>query len=827
MSYSQCFQRDTSGRKKLEEEREEALSLLRKITSRVPGAVFQFRLRADGSSCFPFASEGLRELLQVNPDEVREDSSKVLARIYQDDYVGFIASIQKSAFDLTPWCHEYRVKTDNGTVRWLFGNSLPERQADGSVLWNGFTTDITERKQMEAALCEAKDKFEAIANYSASWEGWFNAEGKLLWMNQYSIEIAGYTPEECFAADNFLSMVVAEENLAEVVEKFEEAKQGSKSDSEEILFLRKDGSKFWGSVSWRPILDADGCSLGFRTSVQDVTKRKLAELERLRAEEALIREKQFVNSTIDGLSANICVIDAQGKIVMTNRAWNTFAAENSAAKGACGVGADYLGVCNAISEDDTSDIGGIAEGIRGVIDGTLPGFIKEYPCHSPDVERWFICRVNSFDISGDNYAVISHENITERRQAEENILKSNSLLKIAKAAAESASLAKSQFLANMSHEIRTPMNGVIGMTQLLEMTGLTEVQREYVEALGESGSNLLSLINDILDLSKIEADMIQVEFAAFSLQKCLNDIVLTQKSAIFSKGISLTVQLDGDVPVSLTGDQLRVKQILHNLLGNAVKFTTQGSITILIQVLEQYDTSMLVEIAVRDTGVGIAHEALEKIFLPFVQEDGTTTRQFGGTGLGLTISRRLAELMGGSISVESTPGVGSCFRVTLPFSVGQQVESVKKTPPITLLSQAGPSLRILLVEDNPINIKCGMALLKKMGHKAVLAENGSDCLTMLEHNTFDLVLMDIQMPVMNGNEALREIRRKELDADFRQPVIAQTAYALRGEKERFLEAGFDGYVSKPLEITELVSEMKRVMGMNGNTVCNAVEVSHG
>jgi signal transduction histidine kinase/CheY-like chemotaxis protein/HAMP domain-containing protein len=520
--------------------------------------------------------------------------------------------------------------------------------------------------------------------------------------------------------------------------------------------------------------------------------------------EALLEAKLFVRSTIDGLSAHICVIDTQGIIVVTNRAWNTFAVENDAVEGTCGIGADYLGACRAISEDEKADIDETVAGIKGVINGTLPGFVKEYPCHSPETKRWFICRIDPFTVSGKLFVVISHENITERVQAEIE-------LHSAKARAESANHAKSEFLANMSHEIRTPMNGVIGMTELLKMTVLTEEQMDYVRNIEVSGNNLLSLINDILDLSKIEAQKIEIEQDEFSLHHCINDIVLMQKYLIHEKGLALNVDVAQELPHLLVGDSLRLKQILLNLVGNAVKFTAQGSITISAQLLELSETSVVVEIAVRDTGIGISAGALDEIFKPFVQEERSTTRRFGGTGLGLSISCRLAELMGGSISVESTRGVGSCFNVILTFLPTRMAFTDEDTSDQSISTWDGELLRILFVEDNPISSECGVSLLSKLGHDVVAVENGLECLLALKTSVFDLVLMDIRMPVMNGLDALREIRGKEQGECFHQPIIALTAYALRGEKDSFLHKGFDGYLSKPYKMNELISEMKRVI----------------
>jgi CheY-like chemotaxis protein len=251
--------------------------------------------------------------------------------------------------------------------------------------------------------------------------------------------------------------------------------------------------------------------------------------------------------------------------------------------------------------------------------------------------------------------------------------------------------------------------------------------------------------------------------------------------------------------------------VLFNLVGNAVKFTSEGAVTIMVQAVEQLDNSVVLQIAVRDTGIGISAESLEHIFMPFVQEDGSVTRHFGGTGLGLSISRRLAELMGGGITVESTPGVGSCFCFTFPASIAQAKDEEQFAEAPAAARWEGEPLRILFVEDDPVSVKLGLLLFKKLGHQVVAVANGQECLEALGKGGFDLVLMDVQMPVMNGEEALVEIRRREQGSGFHMPVIALTAYALRGERDYYLEMGFDGHVSKPVEFRELLSEIEHVL----------------
>ena len=378
----------------------------------------------------------------------------------------------------------------------------------------------------------------------------------------------------------------------------------------------------------------------------------------------------------------------------------------------------------------------------------------------------------------------------------------------AREAAEAASRAKSQFLANMSHEIRTPMNGVLGMAELLLDTPLSERQRRYLETLYRSGENLLDIINDVLDFSKIEAGRLELAPVDFPLRAALREVIESFSERASRKGLSLECSVGEDIPDPLHGDAVRLRQVLNNLIGNAIKFTEAGRISVAVE-RAQGDA---LRFSVSDTGIGIDAEDRALIFDAFAQADVSHSRRYGGTGLGLSISRQLIELMGGRLGLESTPGQGSTFWFEVPFAPATRA-IVESAP--TATARALPRLHghVLLAEDNAVNEVVAGAMLESFGLRVSVAQNGRQALEAVAAQAFDVVLMDCQMPEMDGFEAARRIRRREAEkgvpAAARQTIVAVTANAIEGDRERCLAAGMDDYLSKPFSKADLHALLSR------------------
>jgi PAS domain S-box-containing protein len=394
--------------------------------------------------------------------------------------------------------------------------------------------------------------------------------------------------------------------------------------------------------------------------------------------------------------------------------------------------------------------------------------------------------------------------ITRRKQIEDELQCEIAERKRAEEEAKAANEGKSIFLATMSHEIRTPMNGIIGMTELLLDTKLTTSQREDLNVIKHSAESLLLVLNDVLDFSKIEAGKLELESIPFSVGETLDDLAKLMRFRAEEKGLELVCTVGQEVPPVVAGDPGRLRQVLLNLIGNGIKFCHEGYVAVQCALDGRAGDDVVLRFTVTDTGIGVPDEKRKLIFQPFTQAEDSTTRRFGGSGLGLAISARLVELMGGKIWMEDGPGgVGSAFHFTAKLSIAPQVADGPPTPG-PAQSAAAVRLRILLVEDNPVNQLVAIRVLEREGHVVTLARNGEEAVAASETGDYQLILMDLEMPVMDGLEATRRIRAREAAAGTRISIIAMTANAMKSDEERCLAAGMDGFISKPMNAAKLL-----------------------
>jgi signal transduction histidine kinase len=563
----------------------------------------------------------------------------------------------------------------------------------------------------------------------------------------------------------------------------------------------------------------------------DITGRK-------QTEEELRRRRENLQAIFEIAPVGMMLVDDTLKVRQVNQSFKRLMDKQSEHWTGCRVG-DSFNCANAVDAPNGCGSGeacGRCQ-LQKVLTMTLKeGKITEqqdiesiYVIHGRETKLFFEVSSVPILLEGKRYAVVVMSNITERKQTEEQLRK-------AKEDAESATRemdrlnrqldasarrsnhlaqeamdackAKSQFLATMSHEIRTPMNSILGFSELLAEEPLSDSQKEYVQLIRNSSNTLLTLINDILDFSKIEAGKLSVEKTETPLYILLEEMESMFRPPASAKGLELAVLQCEELPKTIQTDPVRIRQCLINLINNAIKFTQQGHIYVNVSRKLQQDKTFI-QFDVEDTGIGIPLDKQVKIFELFSQADNATSQKYGGTGLGLTISRKLAEMLGGELTVISQPGVGSVFTMTIDAGrVGEQkswnkyeqAEEVQNAPqPNPIPVNNGTAQKILLAEDNPVNQQLMQVLLKKMGYTVTLVDNGKLAVEALENGSFDIVLMDIQMPEMNGLEATRSIRQK----GYKIPVVAITANALKGDREQCLEAGCDDYLPKPVDKYDL------------------------
>ncbi len=684
---------DISERKQTDEARLELYHRLTRISTQVPGLIYQYKLRPDGSSCFPYASEAIREIYRVSPEEVRDDASPVQDKLHPDDLGAVVASIQQSAATLQPWKHEYRVRFSDQTERWLYGSAVPFQENDGSVLWSGFITDITDRKRVEADLRKLAQAVEQSPESIII----TNLQAEIEYVNEAFVHNTGYSRAEAIGQNPRLlnsGKTSRESNVA-----LWDALTHGRVWKGELYNRRKDGSEYAELAIISPIRQDDGQVSHYVAVKADITEQQR-----------------------------------------------------------------------------------IAE---------------ELKLHRHHLEALVGTRTQE--------------------------------LAFAKEAAEAASHAKSTFLANMSHEIRTPMNAIIGFTHMLRRGDVRPEQADKLGKIATAADHLLSVINDILDLSKIEASKLILEKSNFDIESVLSRVSSMVIDKVREKGLELVIDTDSDLGI-LNGDATRLGQALLNYLGNAVKFTERGAITLRARMIEAGADDVLVRFSVEDTGMGIPPEHLPRLFQAFEQADNSMTRRFGGTGLGLAIARRLANLMGGEAGVESTPAVGSTFWLTARLG---RVSSDKGRYLIPLLQ----GKRALVIDDAPVTRLVQSQLLHMIGLDSEVVASGKEALAAISaadraDRPFDLVLIDLLMPEMDGFETRAALGVLPLR---RQPMMwLVTASGNPAILDDACKVGFADALLKPLSasilhealsrhLTALLGQEARAAGADLPSVASNVE----
>jgi PAS domain S-box-containing protein len=650
--------------------------------------------------------------------------------------------------------------------------------------------DLSRRSEGEAAMRRYALEVEDLYNRAPCGYHSLDAQGRFLRINDTALNWLGLRRDEVIGRPFRDFLTPASQALFDRT--FEEGKKGGGVRDLEYGLLRKDGSVIYILLSADVRLDERGQYIASRSAYVDVTRRKQYEQ---RLTEVSIRLQAVLDAATE---VAIIATDLHGRITLFNR------------------GAERM-LGYAAEEMLGQPTPWTAPGASGSLSGLHPSSF-EWTCASKDRSQLVVNLVITALHDG-NGQVSGHlsiaTDITERRRAAEELAR-------ARDAAEHANRAKSAFLANMSHEIRTPLAAIVGLVEVMQQGTVTAEQGSQLQTLATAAESLLGLINGILDVSKIEAGKLALEARPFDPRALVNKVIEVLSLPARRKGLSLAAVVDPPVPVSVVGDAGRLRQVLLNLVGNAVKFTEHGEVVVELarRASEGVDTSapeVELHFSVRDTGVGIPAEKLQRIFQPFEQADESTTRTHGGTGLGLTISSRLVERMGGRLAVSSEVGKGSTFsfQLSLPIAEYDKVtrwQGDKVTEDSTPSSVTLSPLNILLAEDNPVNQQVLSLLLVKAGHKVRVVDNGRKALEALGREKFDLVLMDVQMPEMDGLRCARLIRAHEKAVGGHVPIIAVTANALEGERQRCLQAGMDDYLTKPVRSQELFRLIQELSG---------------
>jgi two-component system, sensor histidine kinase and response regulator len=688
------------------------------------------------------------------------------------------------------------------------------------LLFHSYRRDIRERNKTEQALRESEERYRRLVEMSPNAIA-VQVDGRIRYINQAGVRLLGATSIKDLIGKQVTDFI--DSNGRGILAGL--AGHGDCESHEPNLkeeqFHRLDGSPVDVEVTTTPF-PYDG-EPAIQLMIRDITDQKRS-ADELRASES--RYRRLFETVLEGVYQS----SPGGQILAANPAL-----------------VEMFGF-HSVEDLGTVDIGKMLyarpeDRARTIHKLERDGFLRNEEVVLRRQDGAIITVLENSRIVRDASGGILHfegtlTDITDRKKAEEKLLRytqeleeaqqrlkeqadrlmeqSRDLIQ-ARDEALQASRLKSEFLANISHEIRTPMNGVIGMTSLLIETDLKAEQREYAESILRAAEYLLTIINEILDLSRIEAKKLELSSAVFSLRHTVAQVLEGYADQAQKKGLDLACVMQDTIPDDLTGDAERIRQVLNNLVGNAIKFTEEGQVLIRGSLVEESRSDVRIRFEIRDTGIGVPADVVKHLFEPFYQADGSTTRRYGGAGLGLALSKKLVEMMNGEIGVESEAGRGSTFWFTARLTRKEQLAKLPENSQPAGTAQPErvshevslPAVhRVLLAEDNSVNQKVARFLLEKLGYAVDIASNGIEVLSRMTDSTYDFVLMDCQMPEMDGFAATAEIRRRE-GTEHRTPIVAMTAYAMQGDREKCLHMGMDEYVSKPIRIEDLKQALDR------------------